>query len=123
MEIGAMVCVPNAAPKCHICPLAPHCKGYQTGVTHKLPVKAGKKKRTIEKKYIDVVVYEDKILLQQREKDGLLAGLYEFNTFDYPQEEELFLSTLDIEKIVPLKDSKHIFTHKEWHMIEWMKHM
>ena len=63
-----------------------------------------------------MVVYEDKILLQQREKDGLLAGLYEFNTFDYPQEEELFLSTLDIEKIVPLKDSKHIFTHKEWHM-------
>lgn len=116
MEIGAMVCVPNAAPKCHICPLAPHCKGYQQGVMNQLPNKASKKKRTIEKKYIDVVIYDDKVLLQQRSQKGLLAGLYEFNTFDYPQEEALFLSTLDIEKVVPLKDSKHIFTHKEWHM-------
>ena len=57
-----------------------------------------------------------KYCFNKEKKDGLLAGLYEFNTFDYPQEEELFLSTLDIEKIVPLKDSKHIFTHKEWHM-------
>lgn len=116
MEIGAMVCVPNAAPKCHICPLAPHCKGYKQGVMDQLPNKASKKKRTIEKKYIDVVIYDDKVLLQQRSQEGLLAGLYEFNTFDYPQEEALFLSTLDIEKVVPLKDSKHIFTHKEWHM-------
>lgn len=116
MEIGAMVCVPNAAPKCHICPLAPHCKGYQQGVMTTLPIKAGKKKRTIEKKYIDVVIFDGLVLLQQRDKEGLLAGLYEFNTFDYAQEEAIFLSTLDIEKIVPLKDSKHIFTHKEWHM-------
>ena len=28
MEIGALVCVPNAAPRCNICPLASECMGY-----------------------------------------------------------------------------------------------
>ena len=37
MEIGALVCVPNAAPRCNICPLASECMGYQSGAAHRLP--------------------------------------------------------------------------------------
>lgn len=116
MEIGAMVCVPNGAPKCKECPIASHCEAHQRGMEETLPIKKPKKKRSIEEKYIDVLIYQNKVLLQKRKEDGLLAGLYEFKTFDCKEEEELFLRELNIEQIVPLKDSKHIFTHKEWHM-------
>lgn len=116
MEIGALICIPNGAPKCDECPLRKHCIAHNKGVAETLPVKKAKKKRTIEGKFIDVVVCDGEVLLQKRKEDGLLAGLYEFKTFDLPEQEALFLSDLEIETIVKLKDSKHIFTHKEWHM-------
>lgn len=116
MEIGAMICVPNGAPKCDQCPIRRHCIAHELGVETTLPVKKAKKKRTIEGKFTDVVVCGKEVLLQKRKEDGLLAGLYEFKTFDFPEQEALFLSQLEIENMVKLKDSKHIFTHKEWHM-------
>lgn len=116
MEIGAMICIPNGTPKCDVCPLCKHCIAHKNGAEETVPVKKAKKKRTIEVKFIDVVVCDGEVLLQKRKEDGLLAGLYEFKTFDLPEQEALFLSDLEIENIVKLKDSKHIFTHKEWHM-------
>lgn len=115
MEIGALICVPNAAPKCTQCPINKHCQAWEKQLTQELPVKATKKKRTIEQKIIDVIVCEQEVLLHQRTQ-GLLTGLYEFSTFENEMEEQAFLQNYKIRQTIPLRASKHIFTHKEWHM-------
>ena len=115
MEIGAMVCVPNGEPKCSICPLKKFCLADQHNTVKQLPVKTPKKQRTIEHYRIDVVVYDKEVLLIQRE-EGLLSGLYGFWMFDEAEAEAYACKDLDINQIIPLREAKHIFTHKEWHM-------
>lgn len=116
MEIGAMICVPNAAPKCTLCPCQTNCLAYQQDLTKELPVKAAKKQRTIEHKDVLVIVHQHQVLLEQRRDTGLLAGLYGFPMFDVPEEAEVFLTNYVIQQTIPLRKAKHIFTHKEWHM-------
>ena len=40
MELGALVCVPNGAPLCDVCPLAGLCQASVAGTTAALPQKA-----------------------------------------------------------------------------------
>lgn len=121
MEIGAMICVPNAAPRCNICPLIEHCHGYQEGRAHYLPIKKAKAERRIQKKTILVLIHDRKIAVRQRPTSGLLASLYEFIAVDeqLSRSEVKQLLTADeykIDKIVKLAPAKHIFSHLEWHM-------
>lgn len=125
IELGAIVCVPNGAPKCAECPLAFYCEAHRTGREQELPKKAIKKPRKIEKKTVLVLRDGDKVALRKRPSRGLLAGMYEL-----PNEEgDLSLEeALEVAKsyglqplfIKKLEDSKHIFTHKEWHMTGYM---
>lgn len=122
MEIGATVCLPNGAPKCETCPLNHFCRSYQDGTMQDYPVKAVKKARAIEKKTVLVLLDEDKVALHKRPDKGLLAGLYEFPMLDGHQKEEdviryLKKQGLDVIRITPLQEAKHVFSHKEWHMI------
>ena len=62
-----------------------------------------------------------KAALQKRPDKGLLAGMYEFPWIEGTQNEDSvlkYLGTLGLHalRIQRLEDSKHIFTHKEWHM-------
>lgn len=119
MELGALVCVPNAAPRCNICPVASQCLGYLNGDAHRLPNKTKKKARRIEDKTIVILVYHCEILLQKRFEEGLLAGLYEFLTLDGKhtrKDIEQQLHQYNIKRIVQLKKGKHVFSHVEWHM-------
>lgn len=118
MEIGALICVPNAAPRCNICPVASECIGYQSGNAHRLPNKSVKKTRKIEKKTVLVVVFENQVHLCQREEKGLLAGLYEFDVYDgYVTKKQIKSQFKDnLKQVIDLKDAKHIFSHVEWHM-------
>lgn len=115
MEIGAMICVPNGAPKCKLCPCQEHCLAHLHNTTSELPVKTAKKKRMIEHRFVAVLVCDQEVYLQQRE-EGLLAGLYGFPSFLLPEEQDAFLKDEIILQSIKLKDAKHIFTHKEWHM-------
>lgn len=125
MEIGAMVCVPNGAPKCEICPFAKVCQAHMAGEELSYPYKAPKKKRVIEERTVLVLRDENKTVLVKRPKQGLLAGMYEFPVMEgFALEKEVIgylkeqgLGTLWIS---PLEDAKHIFTHKEWHMKGYM---
>ena len=122
MEIGAMVCIPNGAPHCNECPLQEICLAHENGQEEAFPKKAGKKPRTIEKKTILIIQDADKAAIRQRPDKGLLAGMYEFPSFEgHKTAEEIvnYLSDRGLNplRIQPLTDSKHIFTHKEWHMI------
>lgn len=119
MELGATICVPNAAPRCNICPIADNCKGYQCGKAHYLPNKAAKKTRRIEKKTICVLRYKDKFHVRQRASQGLLAGLYEFDWLEGYQSKKAvseYYKMYVVKNIRKLPDAKHIFSHIEWHM-------
>ena len=122
MDLGAGVCVPNGAPHCEECPLNGICLACQQGCQTEYPKKASKKARTIEEKTILIIQDENRAALKRRPDKGLLAGLYEFPSIEgYHTAEEVVkyleengLKTLRIQQ---LADSKHIFSHREWHMI------
>ena len=59
--------------------------------------------------------------IRKRPKKGLLAGLYELPNVEGELTEDEVLALVKSYGLAPLfiqklEDSKHIFTHKEWHM-------
>ena len=121
MELGATVCLPNGAPKCSNCPWQEFCLVGLHGTWQQYPQKAAKKARTIEDKTILVIRTSRQVVLRKRPKKGLLAGLYEFPAMDKKaslEEVREWLKKQGVEavRIETLPESKHIFTHKEWHM-------
>lgn len=121
MELGAMVCVPNGAPKCEVCPLKDLCFAYANDCWDTLPVKAPKKKRVIEEKTVLIIQDGTKTVFSKRQNEGLLAGMYEFPMLDGYKTEDEVLKYLTEEgfhmlHIQKAPDGKHIFSHKEWHM-------
>lgn len=125
MEIGACVCIPNGAPHCEVCPLSHICMAHREDRALEFPKKAVKKGRTIEEKTILVIQDENKAALNKRPQRGLLAGMYEFPSMEgyhTAQEVVQYLSDCGLKtiRIQPLDQAKHIFSHKEWHMIGFM---
>lgn len=121
MEIGACVCIPNGAPLCERCPLKELCLAHRDGVETDYPRKGRKPPRTVEEKTILVVRDENRVAVRKRQNRGLLAGMYEFPSLEgyrSPEEVTAYLAENGIRvlRIRPLKDAKHIFTHREWHM-------
>ncbi len=122
MELGAMVCIPNGMAKCKECPWNHLCEARKQSRIAEFPKKAPKKPRSIEKKTILVIQDAEKVALHKRPDKGLLAGMYEFPSMEGHREEEEvieYLKQLGLQplRIRKLEDTKHIFTHKEWHMI------
>lgn len=121
MELGAMVCVPNGAAKCIECPLAGICQAFQEDKVEEFPVKAKKKPRAVEKKTILIIKDENRAAIRKRPNQGLLAGLYEFPALEGHRTKEQVVHALKEWGMNPLfvkslEASKHIFSHKEWHM-------
>ncbi len=121
MELGATVCIPNGEPKCRECPWHDICMAREKGCMTDYPKKTPKKARTIEYKTILVLQDEQKTALRKRPSKGLLAGMYEFPWLEGVQDEDRVLAYLkeiglQAIHIRRLEDSKHIFSHKEWHM-------
>ncbi|MCM1156011.1 MAG: A/G-specific adenine glycosylase [Roseburia sp.] len=121
MELGAVVCIPNGTARCDICPLAEICLARKNKRISEFPKKTPKKPRSIEEKTILVIRDEDKIALRKRSDKGLLAGMYEFPSMEGEQSIKRVIAYLKAMGVAPLKidrlpPSKHIFTHKEWHM-------
>lgn len=121
MELGATVCLPNGAPRCEVCPWKNLCQAHRDGTEIKYPYKMPKAKRSIEKKTVLIVRDGENILLHQRPKSGLLAGMYEFVMVENQlnQDEVIgYCRKIGLEPIFieSLPEAKHIFTHKEWRM-------
>lgn len=121
MEIGAMVCVPNGAPKCMVCPLRQLCNAYEKNTWMNLPVRKQKKKRKIEERTVFILHDEEKYGICKRPQDGLLANMWQFynvlgkmSTSEAVSHiSELGYEPDQIEKSIPYT---HIFSHVEWRM-------
>lgn len=121
IELGAIVCVPNGPAKCSECPVAHLCEAKRKEIVNEFPKKAPKKARTIENKTVLLIKDGEKVAIRKRPKKGLLAGLYELPNLEGELSEEEALAEVKSYGLSPLfikrlEDSKHIFTHKEWHM-------
>ena len=125
MELGATVCVPNGAPKCGECPWEELCLARIEDRISEYPKKSPRKPRTVEKKTVLIIQYGQRIALQKRPSQGLLAGMYEFPILEGLKTGEQVLAYLKESGVEPLRirkleDSKHLFTHKEWHMTGYL---
>ncbi len=135
-EVGALVCIPNGAPKCSLCPLSSLCKTRKKGLWDEIPVKSTKKGRRIEEKTVFVISgqKEEKewVALRKRPDQGLLAALYEFPNVEGHVQLESFgegtqknreisqiigVAEEQIQQVEFLGEAKHVFSHVEWHMI------
>jgi A/G-specific adenine glycosylase len=121
MELGETVCMPAGAPVCGACPVQKFCLAFLQNLTSELPVKSPPKKRRIEKRTVFILESGDEIGLHRRGDKGLLASLYELpNVEGYLKPEQiagvLGLNQKEILALERLPESKHIFSHVEWHM-------
>lgn len=122
MELGEVVCIPNGEAKCHCCPVASLCLAKRQGRANALPVRTGPKKRRVEQR--TVLLMQDDIgrfALNKRPENGLLAGMWEFASFDGALSEDAvikYLAEQDIKvhTIEPDVAAHHVFSHIEWEM-------
>lgn len=121
MELGATVCIPVGKPKCGNCPWETICQAHRQGKEEEFPKKERLKSRTIEAKTVLLIEDEQRYVLHKRAGKGLLAGMYEFPMLEGHVGKSRVLAYLkeigmEILQIKKIESSKHIFSHKEWHM-------
>ncbi len=122
MELGETVCIPNAEPRCLLCPLHEHCRAAQSGTAALYPVRSAKKQRRIEARTVLLLHCGERYAIEKRPGKGLLAGLWQLPNRDGALGEDELRQLLTSEGlsplgIEPLGEAKHIFTHVEWHML------
>ena len=123
IELGAKVCLPKKIPLCGQCPLQECCQAYIHNKVLEYPVKKVKTKRKIEEKTVLIFAYHKTYAIAKR-KESLLNGLYGFPNYSYKMSLEEITETLKEQNIngiiIPLEETKHIFSHIEWHMTNYL---
>ena len=116
MELGALVCIPAAAPRCEECPVQSFCLARAEGIEQQLPVRGAAKPRRKEEKTFLLYVCRGKVAVQKRPSRGLLANLWEFpwvkGQLTFRQAEEF----VPHGTVAFLGEAEHLFSHLEWHM-------
>ena len=122
IELGALICLPNAAPKCGECPLAAVCEARARGIESELPVRKKAAPRKVEERTVLILREGDRVALCRRPSAGLLAGLFEPPCVPGRlrlDEVAALLRGWGIAPLhlTPLESSAHLFTHIEWRMV------
>ena len=118
MDLGATVCLPNGAPLCEQCPFSLFCRAFVTKRASFFPVKSPKREKKTEQKTVFVLRRGDRIALHQRDKTGLLAGLWEFPNTPGSLDENQASAWLSENNIIPHQWIKKInYTHEFTHII------
>ena len=121
MNLGELICLPNGQPLCQECPLQRSCQSYQNGTVLKFPINEKKtSKKTIDKT-VYLIIYQNKILLEKRPENGLLASLYQLPNEDKIIEEKTLNTHLkdkgySVNSTSYLGNFSHVFTHLVWNM-------
>ena len=121
MELGAMVCVPNGAPKCESCPLRDICQANAHGTQEKFPVKEAKKPKRDERRTVFYLSCEGCLAVRRRPNKGLLAGLWELPNVEGTLTAEQALAFVEAAGCEPAEllksvERTHVFTHIIWNM-------
>jgi A/G-specific adenine glycosylase len=121
IELGALICIPKGEPKCDQCPVEKSCMAVKQGIVNELPVKTKAKARRIEERTILILKDGETIAIKKRSAKGLLAGLYELPSLQGHLSRKEVISYCHELGLSPLRvtkagDTKHIFSHVEWHM-------
>ncbi len=124
MDLGATVCVPNGAPLCDSCPLHRLCRAHRQKMETFFPVTTKKAARKTEKMTVFLIRDGERYAIRKRPSSGLLAGMYEFPHAPGWLDRDgalLWLKDLGLEplRIRRIESAKHVFTHKEWHMMAY----
>jgi A/G-specific adenine glycosylase len=77
MDLGATICLPKN-PRCLLCPLMSICKSRENGTQEQSPVLRPKKRVPQYIHAAAVIIERGRVLLNQRPRDGLLGGMWEF---------------------------------------------
>ena len=114
-ELGALICLPNALPRCEACPLVDRCEAKRQGKQTEYPLKVVKPEKKKEVLTVFVLEHEGKYAIRKRPAKGLLAGLWELPN------ERGHITKSDAErrfegKVDPLPAATHVFTHITWEM-------
>lgn len=118
MELGETLCIPNGEPDCARCPLQALCRACESGRAADFPVRAKPKERRKERQTVLLLRCGEKFALRRRPSSGLLAGLWEFPSFEgekSPAELEALLG-LSFTRCAPCGEARHVFTHIEWEL-------
>jgi A/G-specific adenine glycosylase len=86
MDLGATICMPRA-PDCPRCPVRTLCRAYASGNPEAYPAKASKK--ATPHRHIGTAIVVDpagRILMEQRPRDGLLGGLWQFISTEFERD-------------------------------------
>jgi A/G-specific adenine glycosylase len=76
MELGALICRPQN-PSCLLCPVQKFCRAFQAGTQEVIP-KPKKRDFLKIKAVLGVIRQNNRILIQKRPCQGLMADLWEF---------------------------------------------
>lgn len=119
MDLGATICRPFN-PQCQECPISKTCQAYATHQEKVLPINIKNIKHKEINYITGIITYQNQYFLIQN-KAGLLENLY--GCVQYEVESPYsFLEEFEKEYhrsltlISYIKDIKHVFTHRTWHM-------
>lgn len=120
MELGALVCRP-LSPACGSCPWNGDCAALKDGIVDELPVKKPRAKVITLHLWAALIETSDKVLLEYRSGDTLLARLWGLPVAE--KREAVTPEALLAEKYgIALTNGQvighaaHVFTHRRWEM-------
>lgn len=106
------------------CPVQEHCRAFQEGTVHELPVKSkAKKQKKIPYTVLLVKNSHNEYLIEKRPEDGLLADMWQFpmvpaGEVDKGEIENWFQVEYGVNVSLSAKqtDLKHVFSHIIWQL-------
>lgn len=121
MELGALVCIPNGAPHCEVCPVAACCLARERDCAAALPVRDAKRARRKEQHTVFLLLCGDAVAVCRRPAKGLLRGLWEFPNVQGLLTPEAAIRQAEAWGVRPAEllqsvSRTHVFTHVEWEM-------
>lgn len=126
MDLGATICT-RSRPKCESCPIHAMCCANVSATQDRYPVKKPKKATPTLFYHAFLIHNDDRILVRQRPKKGLLGRLWELPNLpcegtSIVDEESIYHDammafSIKIDRpVVYLGEYEHAFSHVKWHM-------
>jgi A/G-specific adenine glycosylase len=120
MDLGATICS-TRAPSCLLCPVRALCAAASSGTQEHYPVKIRKLKRGMREHVWLLLIWRDRLWLEQRPASGLWAGLWSLPELDSSDVFDQASATWPGQGEW-LTSFTHTLTHLDWtlHPVRWL---